>query len=158
MAEKKRIVIPLEQAIELLDVDSKGMVKTFHQIGKERIHAPWRRDDLIEAMAYYCQIFGGVELSGEVARGNHFGLCIHRGDIVKQLPQKIAAKLPLGWLFMATKPGVCCRCGGTGRTAKQAFQILPDRCKDCLGVGTYPKLPEHPFTEELRQHEKKGGA
>jgi hypothetical protein len=154
MSKQQRIVVPLEQAVELLEVDKAGLVRTFHQVGEQRAHAKWAKAELVEAMEFYSQQFGGVELSGEIARRHHYGLTIHRGDIVKQLPRHLANKLPLGWLFMQTKEGVCVRCGGKGKTARQAFQILPDKCGDCGGKGTYPKPKDNIFAAELRRMEE----
>jgi hypothetical protein len=155
MSGEKRIVVPMEQAIDLLNADSKGMVRTFHQVNNIRVHADWPKESVIECMAFYSESFGGVELSGEIARTNHFGLCAHRGDIARQLPRKIVDRMPLGWLFIATRPGVCCRCGGTGRVARMSYQILPDRCRDCSGTGTYAKAGESAFIGELAR--QKGG-
>lgn len=151
MAGEKRIMIPLEQAVELLEAGKGNMVKTFHQIGNQRIIAPWRRDDLVNLMITTEQAFGGIELAGKVAREHGYGLTIFRGDVVKQLPQKMAGKLPLGWLFVSTKPGVCCRCGGSGKVAKMAFQILPSKCEDCGGIGRIPQATESIFKQELKE-------
>jgi len=151
---KRRIVIPIEQAMRLIDFDAKGKVKTFHQIGGQRIHAPWRKNDLITAMEHYSQAFGGVELSGLTASSNGYGLCIHRGDIVQQLPRAMANKMPLGWLFIKTKGHdngwICCHCEGSGKTeGRILFQIIGDKCSSCDGLGYVPKAGESKFGQEL---------
>lgn len=127
-----RIIITVKQAVDSLP--DKETLITFIDTGEKRVWAPWKREHIINLLSSFGK--EGVDVSGEIALRNGFGVCVF---------------WRAGWLFIETKPGFCPRCQGSKHIARDKWDvILPSkRCPVCKGAG---------FIEPIGQKEKAGEA